>query len=630
MDRPVFITGLGRFLPGEPIGNDQIEDVLGKIGGRASRARRRILAQNGIQTRHYALDDAQRPLLRNSELAAAAARDAVARSPVTLEDIDYLASATTLPDLFVPGFASMVHGELGNPPCEIASYGGVCASGIMALKGAWLQVRAGEREAAVVCASELASRHLKSSRFEDQPGVLDGEKLPFEAEFLRWMLSDGAGAAVLQPRPAPRGVSLRVEWIEVRSFADRFPPCMYAGARKGDDGQLGPSWGDHASFAQAARDGLFDLRQDVRLLEQVVALGVDGFLDLVERERFVPGELDWLLCHYSSDVFRGRIVDLLARSGVHIPAEKWFTNLPTVGNVGAASIYLMLEQLVREGRVTPGQQLLLVVPESGRFVTCYALLTAVGPEGAAGAGAPAPAPAPIAVAEPQAPNLPVGGSARAQELTRRLTRCWIDFETGLRKVPIVQKLERGQLGASDYKLLLVNLRQQVMEGARWISRAASSMTIERFALRSLLLRHAWDEHRDYQMLERDYVAMGGSLAELAATPKNIGSEAFSAWMFHRAGQEDPLDLLGAMFIIEGLGARVAGRWGKLIKAQLGLRDDQVSFLLHHAGADEDHLGRLESVLGPDLLTDELVDRIVKTARVTARLYRLQLEELGNV
>jgi len=170
----------------------------------------------------------------------------------------------------------------------------------------------------------------------------------------------------------------------------------------------------------------------------------------------------------------------------------------------------------------------------------------------------------------------------------------------------------------------------VVEGARWIARAASQMDAERFPLRSLFIQHAREEHRDFEMLERNYVGVGGSLDDIRRAPKNVGSEALSAWMFHRASRDNPLDLLGAMFIIEGLGAQLAARWGALIRDQLGLADEQVSFLLYHGGNDDRHLDKLEQALGAGILDDALVDQIVKTAKVTARLYLLQLEELGNV
>ena len=99
---------------------------------------------------------------------------------------------------------------------------------------------------------------------------------------------------------------------------------------------------------------------------------------------------------------------------------------------------------------------------------------------------------------------------------------------------------------------------------------------------------------------------------------------------YRASQENPFDLLGAMFIIEGLGARLASRWGRLIQSGLSLREDQVSFFLYHAQSDPHHFARLNIAVQSGVLTDALVGRIVKTARVTARLYSLQLEELDRV
>ncbi|MEP7274097.1 MAG: iron-containing redox enzyme family protein, partial [Acidobacteriota bacterium] len=214
-------------------------------------------------------------------------------------------------------------------------------------------------------------------------------------------------------------------------------------------------------------------------------------------------------------------------------------------------------------------------------------------------------------------------------LTRRLADVWIDFESRLNHVPIVDKLNRGKLRVEDYKLLLLNLRQQVAEGARWISRAASNVSIDAFELRSMFIGHAADEHRDYQMLERDYISVGGTMDEIASAAKNIGSEALSAWMFHRASQDNPFDLLGAMFVIEGLGNRMANRWGKAIREQLNLKSEQVSFLLYHGANDATHFEKLDHAINSGLLTAGLVERIVKTAKVTARLYALQLEELGS-
>jgi 3-oxoacyl-[acyl-carrier-protein] synthase-3 len=220
---------------------------------------------------------------------------------------------------------------------------------------------------------------------------------------------------------------------------------------------------------------------------------------------------------------------------------------------------------------------------------------------------------------------------RAPAVMRGLIKVWADFAVDLDNVPLIDKLMRGKFRIEDYRRLLINQRQQVIEGARWIARAASSITSDYADQRSMLLEHAFTEHRDYKMLEADYVAIGGKLPDILYAEKNIGTEALHAFMYQRASEPNPFDLLGSMFIIEGLGQKRAGEWGKRIKEQLSLKDEQVSFLLYHGANDENHLRRFEAVLSSGILgIDDMDKKIVRTAKIVARLYRLQLEEIGNV
>ncbi len=223
------------------------------------------------------------------------------------------------------------------------------------------------------------------------------------------------------------------------------------------------------------------------------------------------------------------------------------------------------------------------------------------------------------------------GEPRAQAVMRGLLKVWTDFSCDMDATPLLDKLNRGKFRLEDYRVLLINHRQQVVEGSRWIARAGSSITGEYADQRSLFLRHAISEHRDYRMLEADYVSVGGVLADILQAEKNIGAEALHAFMYQRASERNPFDLLGAMFIIEGLGRQKAGEWGRSIQKQLGLGDEQISFLLYHSVNDEDHMREFETVLNSGILDIPDMDRqIVKTARIVARLYRLQIEELGNV
>ena len=171
----------------------------------------------------------------------------------------------------------------------------------------------------------------------------------------------------------------------------------------------------------------------------------------------------------------------------------------------------------------------------------------------------------------------------------------------------------------------------MIDGSQWIARAASNVSMEYFDIRSSFISHSSDEHRDYQMLEKNYVNCGGKREDLYSTPKNVGSEALSAYMFQKASQPNPFDLLGGMFIIEGLGNRIAGSWGRAIQEQLNLDENQISFFTYHESSDsnENHFERFENAVNSELLTQELADRIVKTAKVVAKLYLMQIKEIGN-
>src|SRR5579863_9223218 len=220
-----YITGTGAFLPGDPVDNEQLAGRFGTDTPRAAALRRRTLAANGIKTRHYAVDDSGKTMMLNEELAAEAARRALADRGLAPEQVSMLATGTTQGDLLVPGFASMVHGRLGGGPMELLSAAGVCASGMAALKAAVSAIRLGEHPVAVAVGSELVSRSFGHNAPETP-----------DTGFLRWTLSDGAGAVVLEPRPRPDGLSLRVDWMHLVSHAHRHPVCMSAELGEPDSG----------------------------------------------------------------------------------------------------------------------------------------------------------------------------------------------------------------------------------------------------------------------------------------------------------------------------------------------------------------------------------------------------------
>jgi len=136
-----------------------------------------------------------------------------------------------------PGHASMVHGELGGAACEVVSASGVCVASMTALKYAWMNVAAGLVDNAVATGSELSSSYLKAALCSEMPtfSAFDLESQPslaFEADFLRWMLSDGAGAAFLSGNPPQNRRALRIDWIEIVSFAICSTLYVFRGGEK--------------------------------------------------------------------------------------------------------------------------------------------------------------------------------------------------------------------------------------------------------------------------------------------------------------------------------------------------------------------------------------------------------------
>lgn len=372
-----YITGTSSFLPNAPVANDDIENVLGMIAGKPSRARRIVLRNNGIRSRHYAIDPATGAFTHsNAQLAAAALRG------LDLANVEVLACGTSCADQLMPGHAVMVHGELGIPPCEVVSTAGICAAGMGALKYAYLSVLAGQAKKALASGSERASGGLLARLYEPESAhrvaeMEDNPEIAFEKDFLRWMLSDGAGAFLVEDRPRPDGLSLHIDWIDLQSQADSMPVCMYAGGDKGDDGRF-QGWQEFAASQWAARS-IFSVKQDVRLLNEAIVEQTFGKSLAVARARhgLAAEAVDWFLPHMSSEYFRQPLADHMAANGFAIGQEKWFTNLQTKGNTGSASIFIILDELFRSGRLALGNRLLCFVPESGRFTGSLMHLTVV-------------------------------------------------------------------------------------------------------------------------------------------------------------------------------------------------------------------------------------------------------------
>jgi len=261
---------------------------------------------------------------------------------------------------------------------EVVSPSGVCCAGMHALKYAYMAVKTGDVQLAAATGSERFSGVLVSDVFEEEAQKLaelqQNPFIAFEKEFLRWMLSDGAAAFLLSDKPNEQGPSLRIDWIEGASYANEMEACMYAASEKQPDGTL-KSYMDFTS-EEIMNKSILSIKQDIKLLsDNIVPLGGKRIKEIFEKRGHKPEEVDYFLPHISSDYFKSKIFDIMEQYGQGIPYEKWFLNLSSMGNVGAASAYLMVHELFHSGKLKKGEKILLLVPESGRFSYMYAMLT---------------------------------------------------------------------------------------------------------------------------------------------------------------------------------------------------------------------------------------------------------------
>ncbi len=379
MKNDVFITGTSCYFPNKPVSNEDMEDFLGLITGKHSRVKPVILKQNGIKQRYYALTKEQKITHTNAEMAANSILQLLKNSDISNSEIELLSCATSSPDQMLPSHASMVHGLLKNKPLEIFSASGICLSCLQAFKTAFWGVLSGEKRNAICSTSELTSATLLSKNYDiEYEKCADLGVQPYmalEKDFLRFMLSDGASAVLLQDNPG-NGKALHVEWVEMTSYANELPTCMYMGAERKENGEL-KSW---KSFNNLERieQSLFVVKQDVKLLgTHAVPYWAKHIKYCLEKHNVAPESISYVLPHVSSMFFYDKIINELKGIGIGIDESKWFTNLSKVGNIASAAIFAILDEFWKTHELKSGEKILLLVPESGRFSYGTVLLSVV-------------------------------------------------------------------------------------------------------------------------------------------------------------------------------------------------------------------------------------------------------------
>lgn len=378
-DIEVYINSTSAFLPNDPVANDEMELFLGYINGVPSKSKNIVLRNNGIINRYYALSKGGKATHTNAQMNALAVKALFEANPDKIKEVELLSCGTSSPDQVMPSHGVMTHGWLPESKAiEVVSPSGVCCAGMHAIKYAYMAIRTGDVKLAVATGSERFSGLIVSQVFEEEAQKLKdlttNPYIAFQKDFLRWMLSDGAAALLMSDKPNENGLSLRLDWIEGISYANEIETCMYMGAEKMPDGTL-KGFMDYTP-EEIMNKSIFSIKQDITLLsENIITLGGKKIKEIFDRKGIAAADIDHFLPHISSEFFKPKIYDLIEIYGGGIPYEKWFINLYTVGNVGAASVFLMVNELLHSGRLKKGEKLLLLVPESARFSYMYALLT---------------------------------------------------------------------------------------------------------------------------------------------------------------------------------------------------------------------------------------------------------------
>jgi 3-oxoacyl-[acyl-carrier-protein] synthase-3 len=298
------IIGTGSHLPEKVLTNTDLANVV-------DTSDEWIRSRTGIRSRHIA---AEGELC--SDLALPAAQRALRSAGVAAKDIDMIIVATTTPDMIFPSTACILQSRLGIAGCPAFDLQAVCSGFVYALTTADLFIRAGQAKKVLVVGAEVYSRILD---WNDRGTCV--------------LFGDGAGAVVLAASDTPGILATRLH--ADGSYKDHLSvPGNVCG---------GKVWG--RPFVHM--DGGLVFRFAVRVFEEVAH-------EVLDQAGLKISDLDWFVPHQANI----RIMEATARR-LGLPGDKVIATLDHHGNTSAASIPLALDEAVHDGRIRPGQTLLL-------------------------------------------------------------------------------------------------------------------------------------------------------------------------------------------------------------------------------------------------------------------------------
>ena len=303
MTRRSFIRGTGGYLPEKVLTNEDLSAML-------DTSDEWIRERTGIKRRHVAADGEL-----TSDIATAAARQALEASGFDATDIDLIVLATTTPDQTFPATATIVQDALGCNGCVAFDVAAVCSGFLYALSVAESMIRAGSATNALVIGAETFSRILD---WEDRGTCV--------------LFGDGAGAIVLSAEHGESGV------LATRLHADgAHNQLLYVDGGAGTTGTVGK------------------LRMKGREVFRHAVVNLSSVLkQVLEESGQSIGDVDWVVPHQAN----ARILDATAKK-LNLAPEKVIKTVDIHANTSAASVPLALDTAVRDGRIKVGDLLVL-------------------------------------------------------------------------------------------------------------------------------------------------------------------------------------------------------------------------------------------------------------------------------
>lgn len=303
------MMGTGHYLPPGRLSNVQLADQLAQQGVETSDEW--IVERTGIRARHFAATD-----VSCSDLGVEAARQALQASGYSAQDIDLIIVATSTPDMVFPSTATIVQHKLGAVGSAAFDVQAVCSGFVYALTVADAMLRSGTSKRALVIGAEVFSRILD---FTDRTSCV--------------LFGDGAGAVVLEASDTPGILACDIHADGKYRDILCVPGHVSCGKITGDP--------------LLKMDGQAVFKLAVGVLEETARASLD-------KAQLQASDIDWLIPHQANI----RIMHSTAKK-LRLPIEKVVVTVDQHGNTSAASIPMALDVAVRDGRIQPGQTLML-------------------------------------------------------------------------------------------------------------------------------------------------------------------------------------------------------------------------------------------------------------------------------